>query len=236
MDKDYFQQINFNKNWSESDWERYFEAHEAYRLSRRADQVRKHPMDKIRFVKGEDDVTAFEPILRAYGFDMGPAILEQIRTRPFAGDKDPFADTAPPASAPAHFWSEGAPLASLPLYRDACRFAIAAAKEVDRTFKRRDAAFRKSHEAEFANLRFHANWIAINIAEGHRFGYTPDRILGNVAKIRRAIRHADDCVSSINRISRRTRSQRLRRELFAFSAQLRNALYLWVDELRERTA
>jgi hypothetical protein len=76
--------------------------------------------------------------------------------------------------------------------------------------------------------------VAINIAEGHRIGYSDDRIRGNVAKCRRALKHAEICMSLLTRISLRTRSARLRRELFAFAVQLRNGLFAWIDELRIR--
>lgn len=94
--------------------------------------------------------------------------------------------------------------------------------------------YRKKYNAEFEALRFHANWLAINVGEGHKIGYSDERIRGNIAKCRRALKHADICVGLISRISLRTKSLRLRKELFSFAFQLRNALFDWIDELRLR--
>lgn len=231
-EKDFFKKINFNKPWDEDDWERFFDAHEAYRIAARNLEVRKEPMPRIRFGRG-DEVEAFEPVLRAYGFELEPSIINQLHSKPFKDDPDEEADFAPAASEDAHFWGEGAPLAHMPIYRDACRFAVVTAQEIERYVKRRGPTYRKKHTAEFESLRFHANWVAINVAHGHRIGYSADRVRGNIARCRRAVRHADQCIALINRVSLRTKSLRLREDLFSFAVQLRNVLFDWIDELRE---
>jgi hypothetical protein len=234
-EREFFSKIDFNKTWDEEDWEKFFQAQDAYRLARRTTEVRKKPMSKMQF-EGSDEVLAFQPILREYGNGGGPAVVHQLRDKPFAGDDDPEADYHPATNEDPHYWGEGAPLATVLIYRDCCRFAICTSQELDRYLKMRGPAYRRQYNAEFESLRFHANWVAINVAEGHRIGYSDDRIRGNIAKCKRALRHADICMGLLTRISTRTRSTRLRHELYAFAAQLRNGLFAWIDELRDRAA
>lgn len=231
--KEFFNKINFNKTWDEEDWEKFFCATDDYRLSRRSSEIRKTPMPKIKF-EGSDEVIAFDPILKDYGFEGGPSIVHQLHGQPFVGDENPENDYHPASDEDPHYWGEGAPLATVLIYRDCCRFAICTSQEIDRFLKRKDLAYKKKFQAEFESLRFHANWIAINVAEGHRFGYSQERVRGNVAKCRRAVKHADICVGLISRISQRTKSLRIRSELFSFAVQLRNGLFSWIDELRSR--
>ncbi len=231
--KTFFDKIDFNKSWDESDWEKYFLAQDEYRMASRIADVRKKPASKIKF-QGPDEVAAFEPVIREYGFGDLPTVIDQLKNRPFQGDTNPDDEYQPSTEEDPHYWGEGAPLASSLIYRDCCRFAICTSQELDRYLHRRGQAFHRLHSAEIESLRFHANWVAINVAHGHRIGYAEDRIRGNIAKCRRALKHAETCITLLGRLSMRTRSVRLRRELFAFAAQLRNALHDWIDELRAR--
>ena len=233
--KEFFSKIDFNKAWDEEDWEKFFAAQDDYRVASQNNVVRKKPMSKVKF-QGPDEVLAFEPIVREYGFGGVPSIVQELQGVPFAGDDDPEADYHPATDEDPHYWGEGAPLATVLIYRDCCRFAICTSQEIDRYLKLRGPAYRKKYNAEFESLRFHSNWIAINVAGGHRIGYADERIRGNIAKCKRALKHADVCMGLLTRISTRTRSGRLRRELFAFSVQLRNGLFAWVDELRDRAS
>lgn len=231
--KEFFSKIDFNKSWDEDDWEKFFQAQDDYRVSRRQSEIRKNQMSKIKFV-GPDEVAAFEPVLREYGNDTSMPVFQQLQGQPFSGDQNPDDDYHPATDEDPHFWGEGAPLASVLIYRDCCRFAICTSQEIDRYLKMRGPAYKRAHNGEFESLRFHANWVAINVGEGHRIGYSDDRIRGNIAKARRALKHAEICVTLLNKVSMRTRSQRLRKELFAFAVQLRNGLFAWIDELRLR--
>ena len=231
--KEFFNKIDFNKPWDEDDWEKFFQAQDNYRVSLRTNEIRKEPMSKIKFL-GSDEVAAFEPLFREYGFDGVPSIVHQLQGQPFHGDQNPSDDYHPGADEDPHYWGEGAPLATVLIYRDCCRFAICTSLEIDRYLRKRDGLYKRKHEAEFESLRFHAHWIAINIGQGHLLGYSEDRIRGNIAKSRRALKHAETCITLLSRISVRTRSARLRKELFSFAVQLRNALYEWTDELRVR--
>ena len=231
--KKFFNKINFNKRWDEEDWEHYFLAQDQYRLSA-LKGVGPKPISKFIF-EGSDEVVAFEPVLRAYGGDRGPTVVEEVRGLPFKGDGNPEADYNPSTDEDPHYWREGVPLGSFLIYRDCCRFAICTSLEIDRYLKKKESSYRKKYSGEFEALRFHANWIAINIAHGHKLGYSTERVRGNITKCRRAIKHADMCVALIGRISTRTQSKRLRHELFGFAVQLRNALFSWIDELRLQT-
>jgi hypothetical protein len=231
--KGYFSQIDFNKSWDENDWEKFFQAQDAYRLSSQDIDIRKKPLAKIKF-EGSDEVIAFEPIVRAYGAEPGPSVFHELNGVPFYGDGNPEGDYHPATDEDPHYWGEGAPLTTVLIYRDCCRFAICTSQEIDRHLRQRDFSYRKKHSAELESLRFHAHWVAINLAQGHKLGYSEDRIRGNIAKCVRAIRHADVCIGLISKVSTRTKSLRLRRELFSFSVQLRNGLFAWVDELRAR--
>ncbi len=231
--REFFTKIDFNKTWDEDDWEKFFQASDAYRLSRQNKEVRKKPMSKIKFV-GPDEVAAFEPIVREYGFGNVPSVVHELQGQPFYGDQNPEDDYHPATNEDPHYWGEGAPLATVLIYRDCCRFAICTSQEIDKYLRRKDVDYKRKFHAEFESLRFHANWIAINVAEGHRFGYSEERVRGNIAKCRRAVHHADICVGLLSRISQRTKSARLRVELFSFAVQLRNGLFSWIDELRTR--
>jgi hypothetical protein len=233
--KQYFNRINFNKTWNENDWEKFFIAQDDYRLSVQNQDIRKKPVSKIKF-EGTDEVAAFDPILRAYGFGSALNILQELQNISFRGDKNPEEEYQPPTDEDPHYWVEGAPLASVLIYRDCCRFAICASQELDRHLKSRDKNYRHKFSAELESLRFQANWIAINVAEGHRLGYSEDRIQGNIAKVRRALNHAEVCIGLLGKLSKRTKSKRLRYELFSFAAQLRNGLFDWMDELRLRSS
>ena len=231
----FFKGINFNKPWAEADWEKFFQAQDAYRLAKQAEEIRKKPMPRIKF-SSEDEVSAFEPVLKAYVQTNLPSIIPELNGAKFIGDENPEADYYPSASdeSDAHFWTEGAPLATVLIYRDSCRFAISMAKEIEKFLRRRDPSFKRKVNSQFELIRFHAYWIAINVAEGHRIGYSSDRIRGNIAKNLRAIRHADAVIGLISRISGMTRSIIFRRHLFSFAFQLRKALYDWVEDLRLR--
>ncbi len=231
--KEFFRKIDFNKTWDEADWEKFFQAQDDYRVSHQNKEVRKKPMSKIKFV-GPDEVKAFEPIIREYGVAAGPSVVQQLNGQPFYGDANPEQDYHPATNEDPHYWGEGAPLATVLIYRDCCRFAICTSQEIDRYLKLKDLTYRKKFSAEFESLRFHANWIAINVGQGHTIGYSEERIRGNIAKVQRALNHADVCMGLLSRISLRTKSLRLRRELFSFAVQLRNGLFHWIDELRAR--
>ena len=231
--KKFFQKINFNKTWTEDDWEKFFTAQDDYRVSLQNQEIRKKPMSKIKFI-GPDEVAAFEPLVKEYGAAPELAIYGQLQGQPFYGDGNPEVDYHPATDEDPHYWREGAPLSTVLIYRDCCRFAICTSQEIDRYLKTKDELYKRKHSAEFESLRFHANWVAINVAQGHTIGYSPERILGNVAKCRRAIHHSELCIGLVSRISLRTKSQRLRRELFSFAVQLRNGLFHWIDELRFR--
>jgi len=121
--KKFFNKIDFNKLWDESDWEKYFQAQDAYRMSLRSEQIRKKPISRFQF-EGSDEVAAFEPVVREYGYLEPPSVVEQIRGVPFNGDSDPESDYHPATDEDPHYWGEGAPLAASLIYRDCCRFAI----------------------------------------------------------------------------------------------------------------
>jgi hypothetical protein len=232
-DKEFFSKIDFNKPWDEDDWEKFFQAQDVYRLSLQSMEVRKKPMPRIRF-EGSDEVVAFEPVMRAYGMTGLPAVFTQLNSLRFHGDDNPEQDYHPATDEDPHYWGEGAPLASVLIYRDCCRFAICTSQEIEKYLRRRGADYRRAYSAKFESLRFHANWVAINIAHGHKIGYSEDRVRGNIAKSLRALKHAELCISLLSQISLTTRSTRLREDLFSFAVQLRNALFSWIDELRAR--
>jgi len=234
-EKKFFGKINFNKRWKETDWEKFFQAQDAYRLDIQTRAIHKKPISRIKF-EGTDEVAAFEPVIRAYAMINVPSVFHEIREKRFVGDMLPEVDYFPQSDEDPHFWGEGVPLSQLLIYRDCCRYAICTAEALNYFLKRKDSDYRKKVSAEFETLRFHANWIAINVAEGHRLGYGKERIYGNVAKCVRALKHADTCLGLLSRISLRTKSKVLRQDLFAFSFQLRNALFAWIDELRAKAA
>ena len=231
--KEFFKKIDFNKPWEETDWEKFFQAQDDYRISSQNKEVRKIQMSKIRFI-GPDEVEAFEPLIREYGISAGPSVVEELHGQPFYGDGHPESDYHPATDEDPHYWGEGAPISTVLIYRDCCRFAICTSQEIDRYLKPKDMAYKRKFSAEFELLRFHANWVAINVAQGHTIGYSDDRIRGNIAKCQRALKHAVMCMGLLSRISLRTKSVRLRHELFSFAVQLRNGLFHWVDELRAR--
>lgn len=231
--KQFFSKIDFNKPWDEKDWEKFFQAQDDYRLAVQNTEIRKKPAAKIVFI-GPDEVAAFEPVMQAYGVSDNLFPFDDKGKNGFLGDANPDLEYHPPTNEDPHYWGEGAPLATVLIYRDSCRFAICTSQEIDRHLKRRDLIYRRQYTSESEALRFHANWVAINVAQGHRIGYSEERIRGNITKCARAVKHTDTCIALLNKLSTRTRSHRLRHELFSFAVQLRNGLLAWIDELRAR--
>ena len=89
---------------------------------------------------------------------------------------------------------------------------------------------RGEHDA----LKSHTCWAAVNIALGHQIGYDRDSIRGNIAKCKRALKHANACEGLMNQIGRMSQSSRLRKELFSKSVRLRNNISAWIDDLRSK--
>ena len=110
--KGYFSGINFNKHWSEKDWEKYFQAQDAYFLSEDEKDSKTKPLSRIRF-EGNDEVKAFEPVLKAYGHTGFIAKIPEHNGRKFFGDDNPDEDYYPTTEEDHHFWKEGVPLGTL---------------------------------------------------------------------------------------------------------------------------
>jgi hypothetical protein len=74
------------------------------------------------------------------------------------------------------------------------------------------------------------------IALGHRVGYDPFGVNGNIVRCRRGLRHAENCVSILSRIPQRHMDRLLYKSLFAEGVRLRNDLMNWIHLLRTRFA
>jgi hypothetical protein len=74
------------------------------------------------------------------------------------------------------------------------------------------------------------------VALGHRVGYDPFGVNGNIVRCRRGLSHAENCVSILSRIPQRHMDRTLYKSLFAESVRLRNDLLSWIHLLRTRFA
>ena len=102
-----------------------------------------------------------------------PAVVNQLNSEAFYGERNPDIDYHPTTDQDPHYWAKKA-RHSQPFFDLSRLLQIRAAPR--RKFTNFCAAKRrrtgKKSGVEFEALRFHANWIAINIGEGHKIGYS----------------------------------------------------------------
>jgi hypothetical protein len=203
--EEYFKGIHFDRNWSEEDWERFFRAQERLLQDFRRGTGRK---PSPSFTETE---LAFGQVLRRFGIDpdeMG--------------------------------WEAQAEAESLPLYIGAQNYASALQNFIGecfgpmlrRTYK---CPRRRRFQVALRRLRAHAVEIPRNVAAGHALGYGPEGIKGNIARLRRALFHANAGVGLLSRMQQSLLSRGNFRALFGPTVRMRNELMDWIAFLRENS-
>ncbi len=226
--KSYFKDLDFNKEWAEGDWEKFFQLQDEY-LTRTLD-----PTFILRLRSRSVRPINLDRALSEMGLQSDIPVVKELQRRN-SRESDPTHD---PLENPIHVSKEGASLENLPIFTEACTFAENVSQTLER-FRNRKAkrtarVFRTDKTGECGALKLHACWAALNVAMGQKIGYDPDSIRGNIAKCKRALKHADACIGLMNQLARCSRSSLLRRDLFSKSIRLRNNVSGWIDVLREK--
>jgi hypothetical protein len=220
----HFKGIDFGKEWTEEDWERFFRAQERLMSERQASS------------KGKGGYSAselsFREVLRRFGIDPDGG----------RGPAEPLlpAEADAPVLPGSHraFWEDEAEAESLPLYVESQTYVVTLHRFIRERFRN---ALRKTFKSPrhryfqtaLKRLRAHALEIPRNVAAGHALGYGPEGIKGNIARLRRALYHADASVGLLSRVNRSFMSREDFRVLFAPAVRMRNALLGWIAFLRE---
>jgi|GEM_PF-2853029 len=225
---DDFQKINFDRPWSEEDWERFFQAQDRLTANRRR-RTRTVPRET-----GGVSELAFRNVLHRFGMDPDNPDAEP---RPFSLTES--LDDVGSNRFP--FWRDGADHERLPLYLRSREFVRAVDDLVDRRFAAQMAKTYKnpSHRLFQKTLReldLNSRAIPRLIALGHRVGYDPFGVVGNIVRCRKALERAELCVSTLSRLPRRHLDPSLFKSLFTNAVRLRNDLSGWILMLRTRFA
>ena len=229
--KSYFKDLDFNKDWTEEDWEKFFQLQDEY-LTRKLNPAL---ILRLRSFSSTPAATSVDKAFADLGLQPEPPVLNQLHTaKPGAS----AAEGAGPFDDPIHISKEGSSLADMPLFVEACAFAQELASVLDKMKDRRSARWNggapTNKRGEHDALKLHACWAAVNIAMGHKIGYDSDAVRGNIAKCKRALKHTDACIGLLNQVCRISKSSRLRKGLFSRSIRLRNNLSVWISDLRTK--
>jgi len=225
--KDYFKNLDFNKEWTEEDWEEFFQLQDEY-FAQKLDPTL---ILRLRNRSAKHSFLNLERALSELGLQSDIPVVKELQNKSFFHrelDSHLFAN-------PIHVSKEGASLEDLPIFVQASQFAHILSQDVDKMNKRKRAQSRTRRieiKGEPEALKLHACWTGVNIALGHKIGYDPDSIRGNVAKCKRALKHANACVGLLTQVSRRSKSSKMKRDLFSQSVRLRNNISNWIENLR----
>jgi len=223
--EDYFKDIDFDKEWNESDWAHFFDAQ---------DKLQRDIQARTRLVPrggGRDRGLGFRRVLAEFGMD------------PDAPQPEPFETSSEyiffegPRSIP--FWEEAAEVGTLPLYNHSQALALWIADLCQSHFpkiakKSYKSLSHKRLQSAVRDLCHHAPQIPRLVAAGHGVGYSTDRVKGNIVRCQMALFHADACVGVLNRFPQGHLPPEDDRRLFRAVLQLRNDILNWISHLRER--
>lgn len=225
--EDAFKRINFQKPWEEKDWERYFDAQDRLARGRRVDAGPARA--------GIDPSLAFGRVLRRFGMDPDNP---DVPPQPFAYSR--LEPSEEPLNLPGiKFWQPGADQETLPIYCQAKCYAWRAAWLVESRFPGlfqrvyRSPSHRAFQGAMESFLREVPD-VPRQIAAGHRLGYDPHGVKGNIVRCRRALETTDRLVGILSRVSRRRLPTAEYEKIWRDTTRLRTALIDWIDLLRAR--
>lgn len=224
---DDFDGIDFGGRWDEDDWERFFEAQDRLSFDRR--RVGAGPERP-----GLDPSLSFRRVLRSFGMDPDNP---ESPPRPFSLDRA----LGPDGARGLPFWHPGADPERLPLFLAAAEYSrkievlvqVRYANQLAKTYK---SLSHRQFQKGLGELEDNALAIPRLVALGHRVGYDPFGVNGNIVRCRRGLSHAENCVSILSRIPQRHMDRTLYKSLFAESVRLRNDLLSWIHLLRTRFA
>jgi hypothetical protein len=226
--RDFFKDIDFDKDWEEEDWERFFAAQDKLAKESSSGPARSP------FVRSRESSLSFRRVLRQFGMDPDDPLAP-----PLEFDHEPEAPAR--GNGRARFWEEGSSLECLSIYCQSKCYAYRFTLFCDRfyggklykTYK--SAAHRRRQDALHQMLT-HAAEVPRNIAFGHELGYAADGIKGNIARCKRALGHADACVGLLSRLPARRFPGQEHERLFRETLSLRRNLVDWIAFLRRNFA
>jgi hypothetical protein len=223
----HFKNIDFEKEWSEKDWARFFAAQDRllFELEVRA---RHSPVSKTHRRDSLDDVMKRLGVAR--GDDVVvPAELDI--------PDDPLQDTSLRMNIKL-LPEDALPVERLPLYQ----LSLLCAQKVLWLLEYRYHALARkpyksarhvqTQKALFA-LQEHVVKISHYIALGHELGYSGDRIHGNVVRLTSALGYADRCLGAATKLVPGVITPRDAASLFRWTLRLRNDLFNWIHRLRK---
>ncbi|MBI4395967.1 MAG: hypothetical protein HY548_02655 [Elusimicrobia bacterium] len=227
--EEYFKDIDFDRDWDESDWERFFEAQE--KLSK---EVRKN-VRRMRTRLDDESQLSFRNVLQRFGIN--PDHPESAPFEPSSSDEPPEEETGAPSRLA--FWEEGAEAESLPVYRQSKCYAYRIVSLCENDFgpllhRKYKSRSHRQLQVLLKDLRAHALQVPRHLAAGHDLGYRVDSIKGNIVRCKMALIHADACLGLVTRFPRRRLSPEGYLHLVRETARMRNSLMVWIAHLRQR--
>lgn len=214
--KDYFKHLDFNREWEEEDWEKYFEAQE--RLVQEVYWV----FPRVR--SSADSGLGFRQVLRRFGLDPDRLGFTPVEHIPTSLQAQPF-------------WVEGAEVDQVPVYASTRSFAHAVMALCSARFKNLEKkiyrlAALQQHQKRVRDLRWHATRAPGHLTAGHALGYGRSGIKGNIVQCRQALAQVDACLGLLSRLDKRLLPLKDQQPLFKQGVRLRNHLLTWVHFLR----
>ncbi len=224
--EDYFKHIDFDKDWDESDWEKFFSAQERFSV----DLKRQTWLSRFRDASGSG--LSFRHVMRRFGMDPD---------NPAGGPSDFFVPRkladAPGTSGSFRFWEDGADIESVPVYCESACAAYHVLMLCEHRFHRMLSKKYKSRSHQqfqrgLMELRYHLTEAPRYIAAGHGLGYKTDMVKGNIVHCRKSLGHVNAGLGLLTRMPRNFFSLKEYRDLFKCVLALRNHLMEWVSFLR----
>ncbi len=214
--------------WSEDEWEAYLNRQErwlTFIMDTLFEFIRKYPLpegsDTRAMQKWEEALAAY--LQRKTGWQGGTNwyMLWMLWEPEEEEDALPTQEEEEPAGCRE--------LACLPIYRQASRLA----REVLRWAEQLPAEQKDSSLVQFCTS---VNQIGAYLARGHQFGYERETIGGNIVCVRRALNMANLALRTLQEIqqARQLFTGDAYRDIYEAIYEMRNALGLYVQELRER--
>jgi hypothetical protein len=190
---------------------------------------------------------SFRRVLDGFGMDPDaaepPVVPEENLSALSQSCEDGGRPTGPttPAGHRRAFWEDEAEAESLPLYISAQNHAAFVQHFVGDMFgpflrKKFKSALHRRLQVSLKRLRAHAAEVPRNVAAGHALGYGPEGIKGNIARLRRALYHADASVGLLSRMPKARFSREDFKVFFGAAARMRNDLLGWISYLRENSS
>lgn len=217
-------------NWSEEDWEKFFQGQD-----RRAEQYQKK-FEEVYYQYKEkyDDDTQPNKIIQSELNVKNPVVysnwLEFSLNNNNSMNTDEVLLWDNRDSIELRLEIQQAELDYMPVYQNSLKFGI----ESPKLFK---PFYEKNIDTpEVHQFHLHCYQIAAHIISGHSFGYEKDGLTGNIAKLNRSLKSAQNCLESLLAIERKKLDcdQIRLKNIIRDNIQIRDLLIYRIAELRKQ--